>query len=91
MILPCSRLQVSSFIPQRKAGTDSGYQGIAQYHHHSYVPKKKPKNGELSSTKNLHLEIFKIVAERYRNRRRRYGLRCNLLAAIYNYELSLSA
>ncbi len=24
-----------------------------------------------------------------RNRRRRYGLRCNLLAAIYNYELIL--
>lgn len=40
---------------------------------------------------NRRLKIFKIVGNRYRNRRRRYGLRCNLLAAIYNYELTLSA
>ena len=40
---------------------------------------------------NRRLKIFKIVANRYRNRRRRYGLRCNLLAAIYNNELTLSA
>ena len=40
---------------------------------------------------NRKLKIFKIIADRYRNRRRRYGLRCNLLAAIYNYELSLVA
>jgi DDE superfamily endonuclease len=36
---------------------------------------------------NRRLKIFKIFGDRYRNRRRRYGLRCNLLAAIYNYEL----
>ena len=36
---------------------------------------------------NRHLKIFRILASRYRNRRRRYGLRCNLIAAIYNYEL----
>jgi hypothetical protein len=40
---------------------------------------------------NRKLKIFKILSERYRNRRRRYGLRCNLLAAIYNYELTLTA
>ena len=33
------------------------------------------------------LKIFKIVAAPYRNRRRRFGLRMNLLAGIYNYEL----
>ena len=37
---------------------------------------------------NRSLKIFKILSSRYRNRRRRYGLRCNLLSAIYNYELS---
>ncbi|MGI8656137.1 MAG: IS5/IS1182 family transposase, partial [Pyrinomonadaceae bacterium] len=31
--------------------------------------------------------IFRIVSERYRNRRRRYGLRFNLIAGLYNYEL----
>lgn len=30
---------------------------------------------------------FKIVAERYRNRRKRYGLRMTLIAAIHNMEL----
>jgi hypothetical protein len=39
---------------------------------------------------NRRLKIFKIFGDRYRNRRRRYGLRCNLLSAIYNYELSLA-
>lgn len=40
---------------------------------------------------NRCLKIFKILAERYRNRRRRFGLRCNLIAALYNYEHSFSA
>ena len=40
---------------------------------------------------NARLKVFKILAERYRNRRRRYGLRCNLIASIYNYELSFAA
>jgi hypothetical protein len=34
---------------------------------------------------NRRFKIFKILAERYRHRRRRYGLRCNLIAALYNY------
>jgi hypothetical protein len=33
---------------------------------------------------NRCLKIFRILAERYRNRRRRFGLRCNLIAAIFN-------
>ena len=33
---------------------------------------------------NRHLKVFRILAERYRNRRKRFGLRLNLLAAIYN-------
>ncbi len=30
---------------------------------------------------------FKIAADRYRNRRKRFGLRFNLIAGIYNFEL----
>jgi IS5 family transposase len=33
------------------------------------------------------LKRFKIIADRYRNRRRRFGLRFFLIAAIYNMEL----
>lgn len=40
---------------------------------------------------NRCLKIFRILAERYRNRRRRFGLRCNLIAALYNFERSFSA
>lgn len=35
------------------------------------------------------LKVFRILAERYRNRRRRFGLRFNLIAGIYNQELLL--
>jgi hypothetical protein len=34
------------------------------------------------------LKRFKIIADRYRNRRKRFSLRFNLLAGIYNYELA---
>jgi hypothetical protein len=33
------------------------------------------------------LKRFKIVADKYRNRRKRFGLRFNLIAGIYNYGL----
>ena len=33
------------------------------------------------------LKRFKIIADKYRNRRKRFGLRFNLIAGIYNYEL----
>jgi ABC-type Fe3+/spermidine/putrescine transport system ATPase subunit len=33
------------------------------------------------------LKIFRILAEKYRNRRKRLGLRFNLISGIYNYEL----
>lgn len=36
------------------------------------------------------LKVFRVLQERYRNRRRRFGLRLNLIAGIYNYELRLS-
>lgn len=60
-------------------------------------PADKAKNRALAEERigiehvNRRLKIFRILAERYRNRRRRYGLRCNLIAALYNYELSLEA
>jgi IS5 family transposase len=35
------------------------------------------------------LKIFRILLERYRNRRQRFALRFNLIAALYNFELNL--
>jgi len=37
---------------------------------------------------NRSLKVFKILSSRYQNRRR-YGLPCNLLSALYNSELAL--
>lgn len=52
----------------------------------------KKNNRKLSSERVLNenvigmLKRFKIIADRYRNRRKRFGLRFNLIAGIYNYE-----
>lgn len=37
------------------------------------------------------LKIFRVLSSRYRNRRQRFGLRLNLIAGIYNYQLHLSS
>ncbi len=55
--------------------------------------EEKRANRELASKRvkveNVirRLKIFRILAERYRNRRKRLGLRFNLISGIYNYEL----
>lgn len=62
--------------------------------------KKKPLskedklyNKKLSSKRVLcehvigMLKRFKIIADKYRNRRKRFGLRFNLIAGLYNFEL----
>ena len=54
----------------------------------------KRKNRRLSSERALNENVigvikrFKIISDRYRNRRRRFGLRFNLIAAIHNMELT---
>ena len=37
------------------------------------------------------LKVFRILSERYRGRRKRFGLRFNLIAGVHNVELGLSA
>lgn len=56
---------------------------------------EKKQNRALSSQRMLNenviglLKRFKIIADRYRNRRKRFGLRFNLIAGIYNFELDV--
>jgi hypothetical protein len=38
---------------------------------------------------NRRIKIFRILSSRYRNRHRRFGLRANLIAGLYNYELEV--
>ena len=35
------------------------------------------------------LTVFRILGEKYRNRRKRFGLRLNLMAGLYNFDLKL--
>jgi hypothetical protein len=55
--------------------------------------EEKINNQKLRSQRALNEHVigkikrFKVVSERYRNRRKRFALRFNLIAGIYNYEL----
>jgi hypothetical protein len=97
----------SAVSPEVQIKTDSGYQGIADYHSNSEVPFKKSKNRALTKEEkafnrrlareriaiehvNREIKIFRIMSDRYRNRRRRHGLRMNLICAIRNSEINHS-
>lgn len=64
--------------------------------------KKKPltkedkkNNQKISSERVLNENVigvikrFRIVNDKYRNRRKRFGLRLNLICGIYNFEIGL--
>lgn len=59
---------------------------------HKLTKEEKRNNREISRKRILienvigKIKIFRILAERYRNRRKRYNLRFNLIAGIYNFE-----
>lgn len=59
---------------------------------HPLTQQEKRNNQRISSERvvNEHvigaLKRFKIIADKYRNRRKRFGLRFNLIAGIYNLE-----
>lgn len=61
---------------------------------HPLTHKQKASNRALSQVRirveNVicRLKVFRILSERYRNRRKRFALRFNLIAAICNLELS---
>ena len=85
---------------------DTGYQGLAQIHTNSLLPKKRSRNHPLSqqerkenreiSKKRIFVEHairfikrFRILSERYRNRRKRFALRFSLIAGICNFDRSV--
>jgi hypothetical protein len=57
--------------------------------------EEKKQNREISSERVVNenvigsLKRFKIVSDRYRNRRKRFGLRFNLIAGVHNFELTI--
>jgi transposase len=77
------QLHVNSQMPKKKSK------------YHPLTADEKAANRALSSQRILvenvigRLKVFRILSERYRNRRKRFGLRFNLIATIHNYELAL--
>lgn len=80
--LGIQKLHTNSAVPQRRQPRNP----ITQ--------EQKARNRSLSSERVVvehairKLKVFRILAERYRNRRKRYNLRVNLIAGIVNYELA---
>ena len=81
------KLHSNSVLPKKKSkkGRKRTESGVLS-------AEDKRANREISSERVLcenvigMLKRFKILAEKYRNRRKRFGLRFNLLAGLYNYE-----
>jgi len=61
---------------------------------HALTKREKQRNRTLARKRIViehifcKLKVFRILSERYRNRRKRFALRFNLIAAIYNLELN---
>lgn len=79
--LGIQRLHANSELPKKKTKK------------HPLTREDKLRNQVLSSQRVLiehvigMLKQFKIISDKYRNRRKQFGLRCNLIAGLYNYEL----
>lgn len=79
--LGLTKLHANSQIPAKKSKL------------HPLTPEQIIANRELASQRIFcehvigRLKVFRILSERYRNRRKRFRLRFNLIAAIYNFEL----
>jgi len=61
--------------------------------YHALTKQEKQNNRSLARKRIViehifcKLKVFRVLSERYRNRRKRFALRFNLIAAIYNLEL----
>ena len=79
--LGIDKLHTNSQIPAKKSKL------------HPLTSEQKAANRELARQRIFcehvigRLKVFHILSDRYRNRRKRFGLRFNLIAAIYNLEL----
>jgi len=61
---------------------------------HPLTKEERKHNQQLAKERAVNeniigmLKRFKIIADKYRNRRKRFGLRFNLIAGLYNWELT---
>lgn len=93
-ILPHVQAKVDTgYVGIKKFHANSEYP-VKRSKYHKLTAAEKQYNHTISSQRaaNEHaigfLKRFKIIAERYRNRRKRYALRVNLLTGFCNFDLS---
>jgi len=76
------KIHINSELPKKKSKK------------HPLTKEDKKNNKKLASDRVANenvigmLKRFKIIADKYRNRRKRFGLRFNLIAGLYNWELN---
>ena len=79
--LGLQKIHKNTFMPKKKSKKNP------------LTKEDKIRNRKLSSERTLNEHVigkikrFKILADRYRNRRKRFGFRFNLIAGICNFEL----
>lgn len=62
--------------------------------YHALTERQKQRNRVLARKRIViehifrKLKVFRILSEKYRNRRKKFALRFNLIAAIYNLDLN---
>ena len=94
-----AKRHLAELYPYKIVIADKGYQGLAKTglqtpkkksKHHSLNKQDKEANRRLGKLRtviehiNRKLKIFKILSLPYRNRRKRFGLRANLIAGLVN-------
>ena len=83
--LGLERLHTHSFLP------------VKTTKHHPLTYEEKQANRTLARLRLPiervigRLKVFRVLAERYRGRRKHFGLRFNLIASIHNFELALGS
>jgi len=75
------KIHENSTIPKKKTKKNPLTKEEKRYNHQLSKQRIEVENVLAS------LKRFRILSDRYRNRRRRFGLRFNIIAAIHNYEL----
>jgi len=75
-------LHLNSLLPKKKSK------------HNPLTKEDKDSNRRLAKDREFNENVFAIlkrfrtISDKYRNRRKRFGLRFNLIAGIYNFELN---
>ncbi len=77
------KIHIHSCIPAKKP------RGADLFSHERHHNRQLAQLRVVGEYINRQLKIFRILKEQYRNRRKRFGLRCNLIARFLNFELAL--